>query len=129
MADSVQTIFEPLPPASSSAVLSAGTPSGGAAGVPIYADKRAVSAKTERADNQDSCPNGQHIGAAQEPVRPFSARGKPSLSAPLSMTAAEAARHYRVSLRTVRYWIARRRLRVYQPAGKGGKVLIWMQAF
>ena len=42
--------------------------------------------------------------------------------------AADAARHYRVCLRTVRYWIARRRLRVHHPAGKGGKVLIWMEA-
>jgi hypothetical protein len=48
---------------------------------------------------------------------------------PLLLTPAEAARHYRVCIRTVRYWIARRRLRVHQPAGKGGKVLIWMQAF
>ena len=128
MVASVHPISEPLPPASSSAVLASASPGGVAAGVPIYADKRAVSAKTERADNQDSCPNGQHIGVAQEPVRPSSARGKPSLSAPLLMTAADAALHYRVCLRTVRYWIARRRLRVHQPAGKGGKVLIWREA-
>ena len=43
---------------------------------------------------------------------------------PLLLTPAEAAQHYRVCLRTVRYWIARLRLRVHQPAGKGGKVLI-----
>ena len=47
---------------------------------------------------------------------------------PLLLTPAEAARHYRVCLRTVRYWIARLRLRVHQPAGKGVKVLIWREA-
>ena len=61
-----------------------------------------------------------------EPLTASASRTASDLAAvPLLLTPAEAAHHYRVCLRTVRYWIARRRLRVHQPAGKGGKVLIW----
>ena len=64
-----------------------------------------------------------------EPLTASASRTASDLAAvPLLLTPAEAARHYRVCLRTVRYWIARRRLRVHQPAGKGGKVLIWRDA-
>ena len=98
MKRTAKPISEPPPGVSSSALPSSAQHCGVTAAVPFYADKRAVSAKTKRADNQDWCPNGQHIGVAQEPVRLFSAIGKPSLSAPLLMTAAEAARLYRWSL-------------------------------
>ena len=64
-----------------------------------------------------------------EPLTASASRTASDLAAvPLLLTPAEAAIHYRVCLRTVRYWIARRRLRVHQPAGNGGKVLVWMES-
>ena len=143
MTASVHTISEPLPPASHRASCCVAAARGVAAGVPILsplalcqdtAHWRVQSPlatpsselRSEGADNARIRP----LGVAAVPSSMPSERGlnKPAASdlaaVPLLLTPAEAAQHYRVCLRTVRYWIARRRLRVHQPAGKGGKVLI-----
>ena len=44
-----------------------------------------------------------------------------SVAPHLLLTTAEAAELYRVTIRTIRNWIKARRLKVEQPAGRGGK--------
>lgn len=47
----------------------------------------------------------------------------------LCLTPKQYAKRYGHSLRTVRYWIAKKLLPVKQIGGKGRKVLIWREAF
>lgn len=136
----MKPISEPLPPASSSAVLASASPGGVAAGVHfsgLRSEGAAAKSRSARpplavvyggGESRLMAESHQRESVA-EPLTASASRTASDLAAvPLLLTPKEAARHYRVCLRTVRYWIARRRLRVHQPAGKGGKVLIWRDA-
>ena len=142
MTASVHPISEPLPPASHRASCCVAAARGVAAGVPILSPLALCQDTAHwRVQSPLATPSSElrSEGADNARIRPLFGTLLPSMpservgnptaasdlaAVPLLLTPAEAAQHYRVCLRTVRYWIARRRLRVHQPAGKGGKVLI-----